>query len=318
LTIEEEEIVGIVGESGSGKSMCVSAMLDAVVDPGVTSGEVIYHGAEGEAKHILDLEDEELRQLRWEEISMVSQSADTVFNPTMTIGAHFRETIEQHDEPVGEHMDRAEELLTDLHLSPDRVLSSYPHELSGGMKQRALIALALIFEPKLLLMDEPTAALDLLMQRSIIKLLSKLKEKYDLTLVIVSHDLPLLSQIADRMCIMYAFELIEIGPTEEIINNGAHPYTRALINTVPNVHSDTRAMQSIPGSSPEPMDVPSGCSYHTRCPLADTQCEQRQPPLENVDDGHLAACFYTEQAEEAVPIIGKQDATTERGGDTDE
>ncbi|MCO8247122.1 ABC transporter ATP-binding protein, partial [Haladaptatus sp. AB643] len=227
LDIQRNEIVGVVGESGSGKSMFAETILDAIPDPGLLQGEVIYRPEDGEEVNVLELSQEELRSMRWEQISMVFQGAMSSFNPTMKIEDHFYDTLDAHDADRAEGMDRARELLADLYLDADRVLSSYPHELSGGMQQRALIALSLVLDPDILVMDEPTAALDLLMQQSILILLKELQEKYDLTMVFITHDLPLVATLADRLAVMYAFDLAEVGPSEEIVNDAAHPYTRA-------------------------------------------------------------------------------------------
>jgi oligopeptide/dipeptide ABC transporter ATP-binding protein len=301
---ERGEIVGMIGESGSGKSMLASALLDAVVDPGQLSGQIIYHPSEGEPIDILSLSKQELKSVRWEEIAFVVQGAQSGFNPTMTIEDHFLETLREHDADVNAGMDRGAELLRDLYMEPENVMDSYPHELSGGMKQRALIALGLILEPEVLIMDEPTAALDLLMQRSIVSLLADLREKYDLTMVFITHDLPLVSDLADRLAVMYAFEVIEVGPTEEMLERAAHPYTRALLNSVPNVTAPVEEMRTIEGSAPDPVNVPEGCSYHPRCPLADEHCQAEDPELRTVDEasGHAAACFYWEDAQETIPM----------------
>ncbi|WP_317988522.1 ABC transporter ATP-binding protein [Haloprofundus salinisoli] len=304
--IEREEILGIVGESGSGKSMFASALLDAVVSPGVTTGEITYYPKKGQPVDLLNLDSDELRSIRWEEISMVFQGAMSSWNPTMSIGAHFVETLKAHHMPVDEGMDRAYELLSDLYLDPERVLESHPHELSGGMKQRALIALAMVLEPRVLVMDEPTAALDLLMQRSIIKLLKEVQEKYEITLIFITHDLPLVAELADRLAVMYAFEFIEVGPTEEILHRGAHPYTRSLLNATPNLAAAVDEMRPIEGSSPDPVDQPTGCSYHPRCPLATDECVETEPPFRTVDDDHQAACYHWEQSEDAIPISGAE------------
>ena len=302
IDIERNEIIGIVGESGSGKSMFASALLDAVVNPGRTDGEITYYPEGGEPVDVLNLDEGRLRSLRWEEISMVFQGAMSSWNPTMRIEGHFRETLQAHGYDLDGGMERARQLLRDLYLDPERVLDAHPHELSGGMQQRALIALSLVLEPEVLVMDEPTAALDLLMQRSILKMLRNIKEKYDITMVFITHDLPLVAELADRLAVLYAFEFIEVGETEEILEEAAHPYTRALLNATPNLDADVRTMQYIEGSSPDPVDTPEVCSYHMRCPLATEECRQLNPDFHPVSDSHEAACFHWEQAEEAIPF----------------
>ncbi|ADQ69461.1 oligopeptide/dipeptide ABC transporter, ATP-binding protein [Halogeometricum borinquense DSM 11551] len=302
LDLGRGEILGIVGESGSGKSMLAEAMLDAIPDPGVLQGEIIYRPDSDTDIDILELNKNELRSMRWEQISMVFQGAMSSFNPTMKVGAHFRETIQAHDADVKAGMSRAREALADVYLDPERVLDSYPHELSGGMQQRALIALSIVLEPDILVMDEPTAALDLLMQRSILLLLEDLKEKYDLTMVFITHDLPLVAALADRMAIMYAFDLVEAGPTDEIIDHAAHPYTRALLNSTPNLDAPLEEMRPIAGQSPAPINVPSGCSYHPRCPLADEQCRSVDPHFHDTGEAHGTACFHWQQARDDIEL----------------
>ena len=304
IDIERQEILGIVGESGSGKSMFASALLDAVVDPGKTSGQITYHPSDGQSVEILDLSEEELRRRRWEDIAMVFQGAQSSFNPTISIRKHFEETIEAHDADMSERMDHARQLLRDLYMDPDRVLDSYPHELSGGMKQRTLIALSLLLEPEVLVMDEPTAALDLLLQQSILNLLEELQSKYDLTVVFITHDLPLVAGLADRLAVLYAFQFVEIGPADRLLNRSTHPYTRSLLKAVPNLDTPLSDMRPIEGSAPDPVNVPNGCRYHPRCPIATDRCRAEEPPLQVVDNSHGSACFYWEDAEEAVPFDG--------------
>lgn len=301
IDIYRDEIIGVVGESGSGKSMFASALLDAVVEPGVLSGEVIYHPPDGEPYNIRKLSDRDLKRFRWEEISMVFQGAMDSFNPTMTIGEHFEETLYAHDYELEAGMEHGRTLLEDLYLDPDRVLGSYPHQLSGGMAQRALIALSLLLKPNVLVMDEPTAALDLLMQRSITSLLSKLHEEYDITIVFITHDLPLVANLADRLAVMYAFQFVEVGPCHDVLKDAAHPYTRALLKAVPNLAAALDEMQPIEGDSPDPVDVPIGCSYHSRCPLANEQCVGTQPAFRDVSDRHRAACHHWSEAREVLP-----------------
>ncbi|WP_321576092.1 ABC transporter ATP-binding protein [Halosolutus gelatinilyticus] len=302
IDIERNEIIGVVGESGSGKSMFASALLDAVVEPGITSGTVTYRPSDGEPIDVLDLTDDRLRQLRWEEISMVFQGALSSFNPTLKIRGHFVETLEAHGYDVTTGMERTRELLSDLYLDPDRVLGSYPHELSGGMKQRALIALSLVLEPEVLVMDEPTAALDLLMQRSIVSLLSDLRDKYDLTMVFITHDLPLVTKLADRIGVLYAFELAEVGRTKEILRSPKHPYTRALLNSTPDIESPLEEMRPIEGSAPDPVNVPSGCPYHERCPLATGDCATVKPAMEPVSETHDVACHHWDRVDDEIEL----------------
>ncbi|MFW5956535.1 MAG: ABC transporter ATP-binding protein [Halorhabdus sp.] len=303
VDLRREEVLGVVGESGSGKSMLANTMMDAVQRPGITTGEIRYFPEpDADPVHVLELSDEELRSLRWEEISMVFQGALSSFNPTLSIGGHFEETLRAHDYDVEEGIERARQLLSDLYLEPDRILESYSHELSGGMSQRALIALSLVLEPKVLLMDEPTGALDLLMQRSILSLLEDLKEKYDLTLLFITHDLPLVAGMSDRLAILYAFELVEVGPSEQVVRQSQHPYTRALLKAVPNLDAPLETMQPIGGTAPNPAHVPDGCHYAPRCPLATEQCLEEDPPWYEVADDQRSACFHHEEAEAAIPF----------------
>lgn len=301
LEIERDEILGIVGESGSGKSMFASALLDAVVEPGILSGDITYYTEEDEAIDVLDLGKDELRRFRWEEVAMVDQGAMDSFNPTMSIEEHFRETIMAHNANLAEGMDHARELLSDLYLDPDRVFGSHPHELSGGMQQRTLIALSMVLKPNVIVMDEPTAALDLLMQRSITSLVAQLRDKYGITIIFITHDLPLVAGLADRLAVMYAFEFVEFGPTYDVLKDATHPYTRALLKAVPNTMTPLADMQPIGGDSPDPVNVPAGCSYHPRCPLATEQCIQSDPDFFEVSEDRFVACYHWEDAEDAIP-----------------
>jgi len=312
IDIERNEILGVVGESGSGKSMFASALLNAIVDPGQLSGEITYHPESGSSVDIASATPAELKRYRWKEISMVFQGAMSSFNPTQTIREHFLETLRAHQYDEQEGMAHAHELLGDLYLNPERVLDSYPHELSGGMRQRTLIALSLILDPNVLVMDEPTAALDLLMQRSILGLLSDLQEKYDLTVVFITHDLPLVAGLADRLAVLYSFEFAEVGPTGEMIRDPAHPYTRALLKSVPNLATPLDEMETIPGSSPDPVDRPTGCAYHPRCPFADEQCRTVDPQFEEVGGDHRAACFHIDEARSEIPVVYDTEPETDR------
>ena len=303
IDIDREEIIGIVGESGSGKSMFASALLDAVVSPGKVTGDITYNPPEGESVDVLDQSSSALRRFRWEEVAMVFQGAISSFNPTMTFRGHFEETLEYHGYDMEEGMEHARDLIETLHLDPDRTLDSYPHELSGGMKQRMLIALSLVLDPEVLVMDEPTAALDLLMQRSILSLIHDLKEEYGLTVVFITHDLPLIASLADRLAVLYAFEFIEVGPAQEVKTNAKHPYMRSLLRAVPSIDSPIEDMRPIQGATPDPVNVPAGCSYNPRCPLASEKCRMQDPPLEEIKAGHQVSCFHWEDSADELPLM---------------
>jgi oligopeptide/dipeptide ABC transporter ATP-binding protein len=298
LELDRHEILGVVGESGSGKSMLAAAMLDVVEEPGQLTGEVTYYPPDDDPIELVSASQKELSNILWEEISMVFQGAMSSFNPTMDFREHFVETLEAHDYDVTAGVERARELLADLYLDPDRVLDAYPHELSGGMKQRALVALALVLEPEVLVMDEPTAALDLLMQRSIVGLLSELQAKYDLTMVFITHDLPLVTKLADRIGVLYAFEFAEVGVTDEIVADPRHPYTRALLNATPNLEAPLSEMRPIAGSAPDPVAVPAGCPYHERCPLATDECREVKPEMEAASETHGVACHHWREVDD--------------------
>ncbi|SNZ17058.1 peptide/nickel transport system ATP-binding protein [Natronoarchaeum philippinense] len=303
MDIYRGETLGVAGESGCGKSMFASALLDAVRDPGQLHGEITYYPDEGEPVDILDLAKGDMDRIRWQEIAMVFQGAMSSFNPTTTIRAHFEETLAAHNEDKDEGMERARQLMRDLNLEPDRILDSHQHELSGGQRQRALIALSLVLEPEVLVLDEPTASLDLLMQRTILRLLHEVKEKYDLTLVLISHDLPVISGFADRLGVMYGFEFVEFGETTDVMYNAAHPYTRSLLRATPNLDMPIEDIVTVEGTSPDPVNIPSGCPYHPRCPVADDRCEIEKPDMSDLDEpGHEAACFYTDQAKTSIPV----------------
>jgi len=304
MDIERGEILGVVGESGSGKSMFASALLDAVPEPGVLLGEITFRPESGEEIDLLEKSEREIKRIRWEQIAMVFQGAMSSFNPTMTVGAHFRETLDVHGYDVESGMERAEDLLAELYLEPEQIFDSYPHELSGGMQQRALLALSLVLEPEVLVMDEPTAALDLLMQRSIIELIREIGRERDLTIVFITHDLPLVANLADRLGVLYAFEFIEVGPAYEVLTGSKHPYTRALLNSTPNLDTPRSEMKPIEGKSPDPVNVPRGCSYHTRCPLADDTCVETDPPFSAGDgeQSHQSKCHYIGRTLDEIPL----------------
>lgn len=304
LDIKRGETLGIVGESGSGKSMCASTLMNAVEDPGVTTGEILYNPPDREPVDILDVSKRQLKLLRWEEIAMVHQGAMNAFNPTLSIRRHFLETFDAHNVDTDDGFERAEEVFSQLNLEAERILDSYGHELSGGEKHRALLALALVFSPEVLILDEPTSSLDLLTQRNLLSTLLEVKEEYDLTLVFISHDIPVISGIADRLAVMYAFEIAELGQAREVILEPEHPYTRLMLSATLDLDKSYDETNNIAGQTPDPINVPSGCSFHPRCPIADDRCEVEDPHLQSEQESdHEVACFYPDVAVDSIDTI---------------
>ena len=300
--VEPGEIVAIIGESGSGKTtLAVGLIRLSPRNALVTRGEIIFEQASG-PRDVLAMDAEELREFRWSEAAMVFQSALNSFNPVINVWSQFLDTAKAHGLGDANVVRRkSNELLELVHLDPERVLRAYPHELSGGMKQRVLIALSLLLGPRLLILDEPTTALDILTQRAIIDLLRDLRRKLGFAMLFISHDLSLAAELADRVLTMYAGRVVEEARVEDLFYRPRHPYSVGLLKAVPRVSGELGALASIPGSPPDLVHPPSGCAYHPRCPFAIERCRQEDPALVAVDTpGHTAACIRWEAVAEAV------------------
>jgi peptide/nickel transport system ATP-binding protein len=292
------ESVALIGESGSGKSTMGLALLGLLVRSArVARGSARFQTKAGGTLDLFALGKEQMRRFRWQECAMVFQSALNALNPVLRVQDHFRDTARAHGQREdGKTRDRAGELLRMVQLDPERVLPSFPHELSGGMRQRVSIALSLLLEPQLIILDEPTTALDILTQRMIIDVIRSLRQRLQFTMLFISHDLSLAAELADRVATMYAGQIVEIGPVREVFYATKHPYTVGLLNAVPPIAGDEfTQLAAIPGSPPNLLAIPTGCAFHPRCPLATDICTTQMPPLEKVGPDHFAACFHHDQ-----------------------
>ncbi|WP_460496973.1 ABC transporter ATP-binding protein [Glycomyces tarimensis] len=313
LDLYEGQSLALVGESGCGKTTLGLGLLRLLPALGeITSGSLVYRLKDGSRADLLQMGKERLRRFRWNEAAMVFQGAMNAFNPVARIYDHFADTLRDHADgkrwTKREVESRAGELLETVRLDPDRVLPSFPHELSGGMKQRALIALAIALDPKMLVLDEPTTALDLLTQRQIVQQLHELRSKFGFTMVFITHDLGLAAELADRVATMYAGRIIETGSARDIFYAPGHPYTAGLINAVMPVKGARPALESIRGYPPSLKAMPSGCAFHPRCAFATEECKAAPVALDVLarrPDGmtHAAACLHHDRVnlERKVP-----------------
>lgn len=286
LDLMPGEILGVAGESGSGKSTLAQALLRTLPPPAVISrGTVTFEG-----RDLLSLDEDALQKLRWKRISMVFQSAMDALNPVITIGEQITDTILAH-ENVGaaEARRRAGSLLERVGIAADR-LGSFAHQLSGGMRQRVGIALALALEPALVILDEPTTALDVIVEREILEQIRELQRTSKFAVIFITHDLGRMLQFSDRVAVFYAARMVEVGPSAAIAAAPRHPYTQGLLKAFPQVHSELTELVSIPGSPPSLKSPPPGCRFHPRCPLAVDACRGERPALLEVAPGHWSAC----------------------------
>jgi peptide/nickel transport system ATP-binding protein len=291
FAVSKAEALGIIGESGSGKSTIGWSVLRALPTPGkIVSGEIRF------ADHnLLELDREEMRRIRWKEFSMVTQSAMSAFDPLMRIGDQIAETVMVHENASQEDArETAKAIFKEVRLEPSR-FKSYPHELSGGMRQRAMIAMALACKPKLVIADEPTTALDVIVQAQILKLMDTLKsELTSLSIMFISHDLSAVAGISDKMLVVYAGKMMEYAATDELIKNPSHPYTIDLVNSFPNIDGMQMSFDSIPGSPPDMRKPPAGCVFHPRCRHAWAKCKEVVPSWREIKENHFVACHLYE------------------------
>jgi oligopeptide/dipeptide ABC transporter ATP-binding protein len=296
FSLRERETLAIVGESGSGKSVTALSILRLIPDPPgrIVGGEILYAG-----KDLLGLSEREMRLLRGDAISMIFQEPMTSLNPVFTVGAQIEEVLAIHHGLKGEEARRrvVESLRTVGIPNPDTFANNHPHQLSGGMRQRVMIAMALACDPRILIADEPTTALDVTIQLQIIALMAELKKKLDAAIILITHDLGVVAQLADNVLIMYAGKAVEYGDARSVFLEPLHPYTVGLLRSIPKMEESLRRLKIIPGVVPSPFDLPPGCRFCARCPDAMPVCRDREPEELQVGNGRRVRCWkYAQEA----------------------
>ncbi len=291
FALEKGEAMGIVGESGCGKSTLGHSLMRLVPKPGrIVKGEILLEGT-----NIMGFPEDKMRkEVRWKRVSMVFQNALNALNPVKTVGDQITDAILSHEEATKQAAwEKAAWLMEAVGVNPSR-LKNYPHEFSGGMKQRVVIAMALGLDPDVLIADEPTTALDVIVQAQILNLLKRLRKEMGLQILLITHDLSLVAEVADKVAVMYAGRVVEIGPADQIYGNPSHPYTQALMKSVPRI-GGSKELYSISGTPPNLITPPSGCMFHPRCPYVMDVCRKEDPGYRKVGPMHYAACWLREK-----------------------
>lgn len=305
FTLNEGESLGLVGESGSGKTSIAVSLLRMLPENGkVKNGRVMLNGVD-----LLALSEEEMRQYRWKRVSMVFQAAMNSLDPVYKVGDQIIEALDAHVGVQSRSQSRARvaELFKMVDLDP-AMIDRYPHEFSGGMRQRAVIAMALSCNPDLVIADEPTTALDVIVQDKLLKEMRKLQEQLGMSMIYISHDIAVIAEVSDKMGVMYAGQLAEFGRTGDLFSAPRHRYTEALMSAFPSIEGPRQELIAVPGEPPDLLHPPSGCRFHPRCPFATEICGEKQPPYTDYGNGHFAACWHPAGAQEelVVPVATAQ------------
>ncbi|KAB3538618.1 ABC transporter ATP-binding protein [Alkaliphilus pronyensis] len=290
FSIEYGKTLGIVGESGCGKSITSMSVLRLIPTPPgkIEDGEVLFEG-----RDLLKVSDKEIRSIRGNDISMIFQEPMTSLNPVFTIGDQIMEALMLHQKLTDEEArKKAIEMIKLVNIPrAEKIVDEYPHQLSGGMRQRVMIAMSLACMPKLLIADEPTTALDVTIQAQVLEIMNDLKEKLNTAIMLITHDLGVIAEMADHVIVMYCGKVVEEAPVQELFDNPKHPYTMGLLNSKPSIIENKERLESIEGSVPNPKFLPKGCYFNPRCKFAIEKCRQEQPTLEEITPGHKVSCF---------------------------
>ncbi len=296
LEVRRGETLGLVGETGAGKTTIAKSIMRILPDPPakIGGGEIYLDGQE-----LLHLPEKKMQEIRGKKISMIFQDPMTALNPVFTVGEQIEEVIMLHEKVNrGEAAVKARQMLELVGIPGDRS-GDYPHQFSGGMKQRVVIAMALACSPELILADEPTTALDVTIQAQILDMIKALKEKQNTSMILITHDLGVVAEVCDRVAVVYAGEIIEYGTKEEIFDYPTHPYTVGLFGSIPKIHEDVEWLDSIPGMPPNPADLPSGCHFHPRCSKCTQPCGEKAPEMVEVRPGHFVRCLNCTEKKES-------------------
>ena len=287
LSLAPGENLGFVGETGAGKTTTALGIMGLVPDPPgkVVSGKILFEGED-----LLKKTEEQMRSIRGGKIAMIFQDPMTSLNPVITVDKQIAEMVLLHNDVTEQQaLERAEEMLELVGIKRERA-RDYPHQFSGGMKQRVVIAIALACNPTLLIADEPTTALDVTIQAQVLELMHELRRKINTSLVMITHDLGIVAEMCDKVAIMYAGKVVEYAPTEALFNHPGHPYTEGLFNSIPDLDADVEELKVIQGLMPDPTNLPAGCTFHPRCPYAVEACSKAVPPMVEIEPGHFVAC----------------------------